>query len=809
MESHYLSSRKVPSSYEVRSPTKSSEVFDATRVNNGRGFTENSSPGISYEKSLMMRTSADRTPPSATGQQRLPPRFGHNLANKAAVLTSPVEPGSLLIVDPDDDACSEITESVWMSPRGNMTHHRYQPSATMLAMEEDASCDESALTPKSYKLREETFRQTPQSEQKHSLGNMQQSEPPLVSSYYARRRLQQQQGRQDDVRDETPTRLSRDTDRRLLAEESVGSRRSYRDETATSTSDRNKEQSDAGHFNFEAQRTRAEDPVPAKSFSTIGSNYGYSRGLEESGSSAIRRLRAEEMRYDKESRNIFSHGKERFSPSINDRLEERDTYQGEESSNCRPPRSKTASSSSTIHDNFRERDTSRSDSSPRSALTRNTPTNRDNESSTRSPGTDKMGSLGGRSNFSTSNRSGNASPSTVGISSKDFSSSRENNSFRDNERPDIRSISISHSRNRSFTLQDVSKDQLRDIDVEENGLRRSLDDIREKDSDVKRLENKLREQEWEIKKLSDIRMQIEAKHDSEVKHYQEMLEASLSEKEDLKRHLSDITQRLKECEANEYDTKKVKEEIYKMEEHYQHVIETLEQQLANCKDDAINKKQIYNEKIKDLEDQHQSEKGRYLSIIRDLEDKVSGKDFELTELRSKEKEVEEVLRCKEELIRKCANLEKELSEADKQSFEASELVKEMEVSLRNQRLTIVKYEKEMALMEKDIKELTINAEKQEKEARYHQSKLDECHATIETLQRQADYEKDQRKAVRDHYEAELNQCKGEKKDIVQSYEKDLKESHFKYRVLEDAAAEDKVIIEGLRKQLRKYQMGQL
>jgi hypothetical protein len=99
-----------------------------------------------------------------------------------------------------------------------MTHQRFQPSADMLvAMEDDASGDESVLTPKSYKLRQETVRKTASSsETKYSVGNTQQVDPPLVSSYYARRRQQQQQGRQiEEKRDETPTKLSRDIDQRL------------------------------------------------------------------------------------------------------------------------------------------------------------------------------------------------------------------------------------------------------------------------------------------------------------------------------------------------------------------------------------------------------------------------------------------------------------------------------------------------------------------------------------------------------------------------------------------------------------------
>jgi hypothetical protein len=85
-----------------------------------------------------------------------------------------------------------------------------------------------------------------------------------------------------------------------------------------------------------------------------------------------------------------------------------------------------------------------------------------------------MASLGGRGhNLNAASRSCNASPSTVGISSKDFSTSRESSLTRDNERPDIRSVSSSHGRNLSFSGQDLSKDQIRDKrrDVDEYSLR--------------------------------------------------------------------------------------------------------------------------------------------------------------------------------------------------------------------------------------------------------------------------------------------------------------------------------------------------
>jgi hypothetical protein len=137
-----------------------------------------------------------------------------------------------------------------------MTHQCFQPSADMLvAMEDDASGDESVLTPKSYKLRQETVRKTASSsETKYSVGNTQQVDPPLVSSYYARRRQQQQQGRQiEEKRDETPTKLSRDIDQRLRTiEESVGSR---------SAPDRSKEHIDLGNSDLTVQRNHAEEPV--------------------------------------------------------------------------------------------------------------------------------------------------------------------------------------------------------------------------------------------------------------------------------------------------------------------------------------------------------------------------------------------------------------------------------------------------------------------------------------------------------------------------------------------------------------------
>jgi len=715
-----------------------------------------------------------------------------------------------------------MTESVWMSPR-NTIHQRFQPSADMLAaMEDDASGDESVLTPKSYKLRQETVRKTTSSlEAKYSAGNTQQADPPLVSSYYARRRLQQQGRPIEEIRDETPTKLSRDIDRRLrTTEESVGSR---------SAPDRSKEQIDLGNFDVDVQRNRVEEPVSSgKGYSTPGSNCSYSRGfLEDSGPNSIRRNRLEDNRYDKDTRNAFNQGKERTSPSINDRLEERETYQVEDTGRCRPPRNRTPANA--FHDSVRERDTYQSDSSPLGSFSRSTPTNRrdTSENSTRSPAaSDKMGSVGGRANsLNAASRSCNASPSTVGISSKDFSTSRESSLTRDNERPDIRSVSSSHGRNLSFSGQDSSKDQIRDKqrDVDEYSLRRSVemrtsnenesyyysDDIRSKDSEIKRQAHKLLEQEREIKKLSDMRIQNESKHDAEVNHYHEIIEASRSEKDDLKRQLSDITRRLKDYEAKEYDLKVINDERHKMEEHYQQVIENMERQLAIYKDELENKKQLQYEKIKDIESQYQSEKGRYLSTIRGLEDEVSRKDVELSDLRAKEKEAQDLFRHKEELVRQRTNLEKELSSVNKQCVEANELVKEMEVSLRNQRHMSIRYEQELGKAEKDLQEYRMKAEKFEKDARYYQSKLDECQATMEKLQRQVDYEKDQKQAVKERFDGELDRYKRENEETIQSYDKDRKESLFKVRVLEDAAAEDRMIIDGLRKQLRKYQMGQI
>lgn len=802
MESHYISSRKAS---ELRSPLKSTpdKGYEAGVIHGRGGLAENSSPCLPYEKygSASIRKPVDRTP---SGQPRFPPpRLGHSKAVDAI----PVAPGSLLIVDPDDDVCSEMTESVWMSPSGNMVHQRFQPSADMLAaVEDDASGEDSVLTPNSYKVREETARKTTasSSEAKFSAGNTQQADPPLVSSYYARRRLQQQQqqGRPtEDVRDEIPTKLSRDViDRRLrTTEESVGSR---------SASERLKEQVDLGKFDLDFQRNRAEEPVSGKVYSTPGSSYSHSRGfLEEGATSSTRRNRLDDAKYDKDTRNAFSQGKERTSPSISDRLEERDSYQVEDISNCRPPRNRTPANA--LHESLRERDTHQGDYS----------------SPTRSPATsDKLSNVGSRSSsLNTASRSCNASPSTLGISSKDFSTSRESSFTRDNERPDIRSITSSQGRNLSFSGQDLPdlRDKQRDLD--EHSLRRSVerrisngsespyysDDVKNKESEVKRQANKLLEQEREIKKLSDLRIQNEAKHDAEVNQYHEILEASRSERDDLKRQLSDVTRRLKEYEVKDYDLKAINGERHKMEEHYQQVIENMERQLAIYKDDLENEKQLQYEKMKDIENQYQSENGRYQSTIRALEDEVSRKVFEISELRAKEKESEELLRSKEESVRQRMNLEKELASVNKQCFEANELVKEMEVSLRNQRHMAIQYEKELGKMENDLQDYKMQSEKLDKEARYYQSKLDESQAAVEKLQRQVDYEKDQRQALKGDYEVELDRCKRQNEDIVQSYEKDRKEILFKVRVLEDAAAEDRMIIDGLRKQLRKYQMGQI
>jgi chromosome segregation ATPase len=261
--------------------------------------------------------------------------------------------------------------------------------------------------------------------------------------------------------------------------------------------------------------------------------------------------------------------------------------------------------------------------------------------------------------------------------------------------------------------------------------------------------------------------------------------------------------------VKEYDLKVINEERHKMEVHYQQLIENMERQLAIQKDELENKKQLQYEKMKDIESQYQSEKGRYLSTIRGLEDEVSRKDIELSDLRAKEKEAQELIRNKEELVRQRTNLEKELSSVNKQCFEANELVKEMEVSLRNQRHMSIQYEQELGKAEKELQDYRMKAEKLEKEARYYQSKLDECQATMEKLQRQVDYEKDQKQGVKERYEEELDRYKRENEETIQSYEKDRKESLFKVRVLEDAAAEDRMIIDGLRKQLRKYQMGQI
>mmetsp|Transcript_7353 Transcript_7353/g.10694 ORF Transcript_7353/g.10694 Transcript_7353/m.10694 type:complete len:816 (-) Transcript_7353:102-2549(-) len=777
---------RLSSGYDMKSPLAIDHRI------NGRGAAPNSAR-FSYENSGMLRSPADRTPATPP---RVPPR--------KAGSSAPVAPGALLIVDQDDDACSEMTESVWISPRGNAGHHRYKPSVDMLAMEEDSSFNEAELTPKSYMCRDYFLRdnnrfttaemreenhQFPRSGRNLPVNN--QPEQPLVSSYYARRRLQQH-GRPDDSREETPTRVSTDADKGCRVDESMHGVKNFRSETPPKMREaefrsekhlvslRNAPDSEGERTNIlgrdhsnradrndirfsESQESQMKESLSARKFTPNGSDISSRGGMERTGTTYARQEEQDRERRSDESRASFIHDSENRTHSTHENISAKETNRYEKNENNKSPRSQytRSSSSPSKYNQFGEKETNRceetkSSKSPRSYFTRNS--------------------------------SSHTSPSTTGITSKDFFSSKESISSRANESNHPYPRSAFQEEIQSHTLQEVTRDKLQNLEreVEEMTLKNSIIEKSKKN---------------------------ESFNAPDVAGYQAMLQDMHNEQDRLKLQLSDLHHRLLEYETIDRDMKALKLERNKLEEHYKNILDNLEQKLTNARNELESEKNFQNEKVKALEetysarhDKDQSDKARFLDIIKDLEDQLSAKDRALSELSSKEKELHELSRSNHELKNRIANVERELLNADKQCNEANALVQEIEDSLRNHRSASASYENEMAMMVNEIKLLKNDNEQLTSNTFFYKSKIDECQNTLEDLRREVEYEKQEKDAMVNSLKEEANAYKRENQEISQSYERRLQEAEYNNRVLEDAATEDSMVIEGLRKQLKKYQM---